>query len=151
MGKLKSYEANGTIKDGVLSIRYRKLLDKALFEIGDCEVDLKISKKFRKRTSPQNRYYWSVIVQYWMQLLSDSQGEIYTKDRTHLFLKQNFNYRDVVIEATGEVLREMKSTTENRTFEMEEFHEVCRQKALEFFNVVIPLPNEQLEIFESNP
>ena len=145
---MRSYESNGVIKNGVLSIRYRSLFDKALIEFGDCEVEIKVSKKFRKRTSPQNRYYWSVIVQYWMQLLTDSQGEVYTKDRTHNFLKTNFNYREVVIEETGEVLREMKSTTENKTFEMEEYHEVCRQKALEFFGVTIPLPNEQLEIFE---
>ena len=147
MPTLRTYEANGKITNGVLSIRYRSLFDKALFAFGDCEVEIKVSKKFRKRTSPQNRYYWSVIVQYWMELLTTSQGELYTKDRTHLFLKTNFNYRDIVIEETGEVLRDLKSTTENRTFEMEEFHEICRQKALEFFNVVIPLPNEQLEAF----
>jgi hypothetical protein len=145
---LRTYESNGIIKDGVLSIRNRKQFDKALFEIGDCEVEIKVSKKFRKRTSPQNRYYWSVIVQYWMDLLTDSQGEIYTKAQTHEFLKTNFNFKEVVIEETGEVLRMPKSTTENRTFEMEEFHDLCRKKALEFFNVTIPLPNEQLTAFE---
>lgn len=145
---LKSYESNGIIKDGVLSIRNRKQFDKALFEIGDCEVEIKVSKKFRKRTSPQNRYYWSVIVLYWMDLLTTSQGEIYSKAQTHEFLKTNFNFKEVVIEETGEVLRMPKSTTENRTFEMEEFHDLCRKKALEFFNVTIPLPNEQLTAFE---
>lgn len=147
MATLRSYESNGIIKDGVLSIRNRKLFDKALLTIGDCECEIKVSKKFRKRTSPQNRYYWSVIVQYWMDLLTDSQGEIYSKAETHEFLKTNFNYKEIVSEVTGEVLRMPKSTTENRTFEMEEYHDVCRQKALEFFNVVIPLPNEQLTAF----
>jgi len=150
MPKLKSYEANGTIKDGVLSIRYRKLFDKALFEIGDCEVDIKISKKFRKRTSPQNRYYWSVIVFYWKEILTTEYGQTITQAQAHEFLKTNFNFTELVNKDTGECLRFPKSTTENRTFEMEEFHEACRQKALEFFNVVIPLPNEQLEIFETN-
>ena len=148
MATLRSYESNGKIKDGVLSIRNRKLFDKAISTIGDCECEIKVSKKFRKRTSPQNRYYWSVIVQYWMDLLTDSQGEIYTKAQTHEFLKSNFNFKEIVSEVTGEVLRMPKSTTENRTFEMEEFHDICRKKALEFFNVVIPLPNEQLEAFE---
>ena len=145
---MRSYESNGTIKDGVLSIRNRKLFDKALLSIGDCEVEIKVSKKFRKRTSPQNRYYWSVIVLYWSEILSQENGEQITKAMTHEFLKSNFNYTEMVNEFTGEVLRMPKSTTENKTFEMEEFHDICRKKALEFFNVVIPLPNEQLTAFE---
>lgn len=148
MATLKSYESNGVIKNGVLSIRYRTLFDKALLSFGDCEVEIKVSKKFRKRTSPQNRYYWSVIVFYWKEILSAEYGEQVTQAQAHEFLKANFNYKEYVNQETGEILRLPKSTTENRTFEMEEFHEVCRQKALEFFNVVIPLPNEQLEIFE---
>ena len=144
---MRSYESNGVIKNGVLSIRYRTLFDKALFEFGDCEVEIKVSKKFRKRTSPQNRYYWSVIVFYWSDLLTKSQGTTFTKAQTHEFLKSNFNYTELVNQDTGECLRVPKSTTENKTFEMEEYHEVCRQKALEFFGVTIPLPNEQLTAF----
>ena len=145
---MRSYESNGVIKNGVLSIRYRTLFDKALFEFGDCEVEIKVSKKFRKRSSPQNRYYWSVIVFYWSDLLTKSQGTTFTKAQTHEFLKTNFNFTELVNKDTGECLRLPKSTTENKTFEMEEYHEVCRQKALEFFGVTIPLPNEQLKIFE---
>ena len=144
---MRNYETNGVIKNGVLSIRYRSLFDKALFAFGDCEVEIKVSKKFRKRTSPQNRYYWGVIVFMWKPLLTESQGVFYSEKDTHEFLKANFNYKELVCQETGEVLRIPKSTTENKTFEMEEYHEICRQKALEFFNVVIPLPNEQLEIF----
>ena len=147
MATLRTYEANGKITNGVLSIRYRSLFDKALFAFGDCEVEIKVSKKFRKRTSPQNRYYWSVIVFYWREILTAEYGEQVTQAQAHEFLKANFNYTELVNKETGEVLRIPKSTTENKTFEMEEFHEICRQKALEFFNVVIPLPNEQLTAF----
>ena len=147
MATLRTYEANGKITNGVLSIRYRSLFDKALFAFGDCEVEIKVSKKFRKRTSPQNRYYWGVIVFYWREILTAEYGEQISAATAHEFLKANFNYKELVNEETGEVLRIPKSTTENRTFEMEEFHEICRQKALEFFNVVIPLPNEQLTAF----
>ena len=144
---MRSYESNGVIKNGVLSIRYRTLFDKALFEFGDCEVEIKVSKKFRKRTSPQNRYYWSVIVFYWKEILIKEYGEQISQAQAHEFLKSNFNYTELVNQDTGEVLRIPKSTTENKTFEMEEYHEVCRQKALEFFGVTIPLPNEQLTAF----
>ena len=79
--------------------------------------------------------------------MTDEYGEQISTATAHEFLKANFNYKELVNEETGEILRIPKSTTENRTFEMEEFHEICRQKALEFFNVVIPLPNEQLTAF----
>ena len=144
---MRSYEANGKITNGVLSFRYRSLFDKALIAFGDCEVEIKVGKKFRKRTSPQNRYYWSVIVFYWKEILTAEYGEQITQAQAHEFLKANFNFKEIVNEETGEVLRIPKSTTENKTFEMEEYHEICRQKAFEFFNVVIPLPNEQLEAF----
>ena len=39
MATLRTYEANGKITNGVLSIRYRSLFDKALFAFGDCEAD----------------------------------------------------------------------------------------------------------------
>ena len=144
---MRSYETNGVIKDNVLSIRNRKLFDKALSTFGDCEVEIKVVKKSRKRTNPQNRYYWGVIVLYWSELLTQEHGEQVTTAQTHEFLKSNFNFYEIVNKDTGEVLRLPKSTTENKTFEMEEFHKVCREKAFEFFNVVIPLPNEQLEAF----
>ena len=144
---MRSYETNGVIKDNVLSIRNRKLFDKALSTFGDCEVEIKVAKKSRKRTSPQNRYYWGVIVFYWQPLLTESQGTYFSDKDTHEFLKANFNYTELLNKETGEVLRIPKSTTENKTFEMEEFHKICRDKALEFFNVTIPLPNEQLEAF----
>ena len=144
---MRNYETNGVIKNGVLSIRNRKLFDKAVLSFGDCEIELKISKKSRKRTIPQNRYYWGVIVFYWNQILEQEHGDHVTQAQTHEFLKSNFNYFEIVNKETGECLRLPKSTTENKTFEMEEYHKICRDKALEFFNVVIPLPNEQLEAF----
>lgn len=147
MATLRTYEANGKITNGVLSIRYRSLFDKALFAFGDCEVEIKVSKKLRKRTSPQNRYYWGVIVFYWSEILTQEYGEQITTAQTHEFLKSNFNFVELVNKETGEILRLQKSTTENKTLEMEEYHKICRDKALEFFNVTIPLPNEQLEAF----
>ena len=110
---MRNYETNGVIKNGVLSIRNRKLFDKAVLSFGDCEIELKISKKSRKRTSPQNRYYWGVIVFYWQQILEQEHGDHVTQAQTHGFLKSNFNYFEIVNKETGECLRLPKSTTEN--------------------------------------
>ena len=74
---MRNYETNGVIKNGVLSIRNRKLFDKAVLSFGDCEIELKISKKSRNRTSPQNRYYWGVIVFYWQQILEQDDATVF--------------------------------------------------------------------------
>ena len=102
---MRSYETNGVIKDNVLSIRNRKLFDKALSTFGDCEVEIKVVKKSRKRTSPQNRYYWGVIVFYWSEILTQEYGEQITTAQTHEFLKSNFNFVELVNKETGEILR----------------------------------------------
>lgn len=135
MATLRSYESNGIIKDGVLSIRNRKLFDKALLTIGDCECEIKVSKKFRKRTSPQNRYYWSVIVQYWMDLLTDSQGEIYSKVQTHEFLKTNFNFKEIVSEVTGKCYGCQKAQPKIELLKWKSFTRFADKKHLNFLTL----------------
>jgi hypothetical protein len=121
------------------------------------DSDLELSKKIKvgetykfkfskprkgNRSNRQNRYYWGVIVAYWKDLLYSEWGEHYSIEETHEFLKVNFNFDEKVNEDTGEILRKLKSTTNNDTSEMEVYSEICRRKAYEFFNTQIPLPNE---------
>jgi len=147
---MRKIETNGQIKNGVLYISNRKMFDTALSLLPDCHVSVTVKKKYKQRSNSQNAYYWGVIVECWKEILLSEWGEITTAEETHIFLKSNFNSVDVVNENTGEILRMPKSTTQNTTTEQEEFHELCRQKAFEMFNVMIPLPNEQLELTEFN-
>lgn len=126
--------------------RNRKALKDALNQFDGVSIKITIEKKKRNRSNPQNRYYHGVIVTSWQQLLRDEWGEIYSKEETHQFLKMNFGCDEQVNYETGEVLRKPRSTTVNSTVEMEEFHEICRQKAFEMFGAIIPLPNEQIEL-----
>ena len=80
--------------------------------------------------------------------LEDVSGELRSKQDVHDFLKFNFNYNEIVNKTTGEIYREPKTTTTNSTTDMEVYHEEIRRFALEFLNVEIPLPNEELELFE---
>lgn len=45
--------------------------------------------------------------------------------------------------ATGEIIKIPLSTADLRTIEFEEYLEKCRRLAFDFFNVQIPLPNQQ--------
>ena len=143
---MKKIETYGEIKGGQLKIAKRQQFFEAISLIKDCRVRVIVEKLYKKRTTPQNAYYWAIIVTTWQEIIHTEWGENWNKEQTHEFLKANFNYDEIINEATGEILRKTKSTTELTTTEMELFNELCRNNAFEMFNVVIPLPNEQLEI-----
>jgi hypothetical protein len=142
---MRKIETTGQIVNGSLKIAHRDMFYEALKMWKDCPVVVTVKKKYKQRSHEQNGYYWAVIIDYWKEIMFTEWGEILNKDEVHSFLKTNFNSDEVVNEATGEILRVPKSTTKNTTTEMEVYHEICRQKAFEMFNVMIPLPNEQLE------
>lgn len=133
------------VKNGKLT-RNRKLIMDVIASFEGKVIEITIQKKRKQRSNPQNRYYWGVIVPIWRNLLLNEWGEVHTNESTHEFLKMNFGYNERVDESTGEIFRSPRSTTENSTVEMEEYHELLRQKALEMFGAVIPLPNEQIEL-----
>lgn len=110
------------------------------------EVILTIERKRNKRSNPQNRYYWSCIIPIIRQGMYDTQGEVFTPEEAHEFLKVNFNSRQLVNENGGDVLSLPVSTTRLSTIEFEEYLDRVRTFADAFFNVKIPLPNEQSEI-----
>ena len=67
-------------------------------------------------------------------------------EKVHEFFKLHFNYIEKVNEATSEVIRIPKSTTENTTTQQEEYHLQIREFLMEWFNVTAPLPNEHLNL-----
>lgn len=135
-------------------IENRDLIINAIEVYEGKKVTVTIERYYKKRSNKQNRYYWGVIVEHWENILREEWGEIYQDNEVHEFLKSNLNFREVVDQETGEValnpitneiLRKPKSTTENSTFNQEEYHEACRQLAYSMFQYTIPLPKEDLE------
>lgn len=133
------------VKNGKLT-RNRKMIMDVIASFEGKVITITIQKKRKQRSNPQNKYYWGLIVPIWRNLLLNEWGEVHTNESTHEFLKMNFGYNERVDESTGEIFRSPRSTTENSTVEMEEYHETLRQKAMEMFGAVIPLPNEQIEL-----
>jgi hypothetical protein len=140
-----NYKITTKVENGKL-VRNRKLIIDVLKSFEGKEIDITIQKHRKKRSTPQNRFYWGCIVPIWKDILKNEWGEIHTSESTHEFLKMNFGYNEKVNEETGEIFRTPRSTTENTTTEMEEYHQVLRDKAFELFGVIIPLPNEQIEL-----
>lgn len=86
-----------------------------------------------KRSIPQNRYYWGVII----TIISESTG--YTMDEMHQELARMF----LVYEKEGKKFT--RSTAGLDSFEAEKYYEQCRHWAWHELNLHIPLPNELTE------
>jgi hypothetical protein len=133
------------IINSVFKISNKDLFKEYVRKLEGKLIKLKITE-VNKRSLRQNSYYWAVIIPCWRELIKNEWGEILSNEQTHEFLKSNFNSEEKVIEKTGEILTIPKSTTKNSKTDQEVYHEICRQKALEFFNTIIPQPNEQLNL-----
>lgn len=98
-----------------------------------------------KRSSPANRYYWSVVVELIYLALKDTGWEV-NREGTHELLRVRFLSEDKPIGNDGEFVTRVKSTTELDSVEFGTYIERCKQFAAEYLNTVIPEPNEQLTL-----
>ena len=140
MPTLKQY---GSIKDGKLILANRKRFEEDLRGFKDCQVEIVIKKKNR-RSLPQNRYYWGVVVKE-IQLRMIDLGNEVDEETVHEFLKDKFNKVDV-IGPGGEVIDMMGgSTTEMNKDDFSCYVDKIIRWAAAVLEIVIPLPNEKLQ------
>ena len=69
----------------------------------------------RKRSDQQNKYYWGVVVELIRLAINEINGENFTAENIHDFLKERFLEGLEIHAATGELLNIRKSTTDNTT------------------------------------
>ena len=127
-------------------VRNKGLITNAVkhFEGKDVEVIIKRRRKYR--SSPQNAYYFGVIIPITVNAIYNEWGEVWSKEKVHEFFKIKFLFYERVNEETAEIIQIPKSTTDNSTIEQEEFHLKCMEFLKEWFNVEVPLPNENIRI-----
>ena len=103
-------------------------------------------KRRNKRSISQNNYYHGVIVPIWGNIFREEWNEIKSLEEVHGFLKVNYNFEEKYNEKSDKYVRIVKSTTDNSVVEQEVYHKRCRDAAYELFNVIIPLPDTEMEI-----
>lgn len=135
----------GKIKDGKLLINNRKTFDADLLQLTDQEVEIMVCKKKKTRSNEQSRYYRGVVVLLVKEALK-SLGHQLSAEETHQFLKSNYNYKEVVNEASGQIIKMPVSTTELSKIEFMEYMDRIKKFAAEFLIIYIPDPNEQIKI-----
>ncbi|AZB23643.1 hypothetical protein EG339_02910 [Chryseobacterium bernardetii] len=143
---MKSIEIDTRISEGQFRIN-KDLIRNAIKQFEGKEIKIVFKRKYKKRSNNENAFYWGVWIPILQRAILDTWGEIRDANDVHEIIKLNCNYEEKINEETGSFIRVPKSSTELNTYEWEfEFKQKIRQFALEFFNVTLPEPNEQLKI-----
>ena len=103
----------------------------------------------RKRSLPQNNYYWGVVVPMVRAGLYDAGfDEVRTNDQAHAVIKRYHLKNDIVSKDTGHILEQDGSTAVLTPPQFNDFIErVCRWAA-EYLGIAIPAPNEQYNDYQ---
>lgn len=105
-------------------------------------------KDYRRRSLPQNAYYWSVVVPMVRRGLYESGfDEVQTDQDAHELIKKEFVRKEFVNKQTGEVVSITGSTAGLSVSEFAEYLEKICRWASEYLGVVIPSPNQEMAQF----
>ena len=97
----------------------------------DGDYYLTVKRKTKARSSRQNKYYWGIIV----PMIAQEVGYDFNTE-AHEALKFMF------LRQTKNGLTSLRSTSDLKTTEFEDYMTKCRKWASEFLGLYIPLPNE---------
>ena len=143
---MKAFEIDTRIEIGNFR-QNRSLIVDAIKLFEGANVKLSIRKRYKKRSENQNDFYWGVWMPIFQKLFMDEWGEFKTPNEVHEILKTACNYEERVNEATGEVFKFPKTTTNLSTYDWEkEFKPKVKQFAFDFFNTALPEPNSQMKM-----
>lgn len=147
---MKKAKINSKVLNGNLAVN-RSLIAKTIKHFEGAEITLTIEKKYSKRSNQQNAFYWGVLIPIISELFQDCTGTFFSEQETHEALKSNCNYKEIVSEKTGEFTRIPISTTELNKIEFSEYIEKVEHFVFDYFSVILPKPNEQLNLnYEKN-
>lgn len=137
--KEPSFTYFSDVKDGRLQLNISKRIKEDLAAFEGKRVEINIARKKSKRSNQQNRLMW-----VYATILADEIGM--SKNEVHEILKYKFLQKEAVDEKTGEVLKYIGSTTTLTKSEFIDLIDNVIRWAAEFFNVVLPAPNTQIDM-----
>jgi hypothetical protein len=141
---MEKLELTGHIDDkGALSIHNRQRLLEWAKQYPGKNVVIKFERKGSKRSSPQNRYYWGVVIREITIRLRELGHQWLNDEDVHDMMKLKFNHEQIVSEE-GEVLELPKSTTALTKTQFAEYVDNIRMWAVGFLGINIPDPNANL-------
>jgi hypothetical protein len=142
MNRLESF---GTIESGVLKIIHASRFKESIKTLPNGRYKLTLEKSYRKRSNPQNAFYFGVVVQLVLEGLKDAGFTDMDAEKVHELLKFKFLKTDIISE-NGEVIETIGSTAKLTTTQFMEFLLNITHWAREYLNIEIPEPNQQMEM-----
>lgn len=143
----------GTVKDGKISLP-KRMREEIIRCFDGHSIQVEIKRKRKRRSTVQNAYYWSVCLPEILQGMVDLGNEKLQVgnhehiESVHFYMKhQLLSNGETFIDTDGVEHKLEPSTSKLTTVEFEEYLDRVRQWAAEYLGVVIPLPNEQTNIF----
>ena len=137
-------EFTAYVKDGKIGDSIAVLVGRAIRALDGKRVKIVISELKKKRSNPQNRYYWGFVIPPITELLRDFGNDV-DADETHEFLKEHVGKLvAVVLDGNGVRHKIVQSSAKQDTAKFEEYLERIRAWAAEY-QLIIPLPNEVLQ------
>lgn len=131
-----------------------KLMRKEISEhFRNCDLEIIIRKSTRKRTNPENRYYWGCVLVHLVRAFKESGHPELSEHNPddvanmHEVVKQRF-FQDsapTFTDPDGCVYFGKLTTTNETTATWEEKMQQIRTWVQESFRYTIPLPNEFLD------
>lgn len=142
---MKKIEINSKVQNGTLKTN-RKFIAEAIKTFEGQEIIITFEKRKKKRSNQQNAFYFGIVIGIMQLAFKETWGEFYSANEVHEALKSKYCFREQINENTGEIISIPMSTTNFTTIEWEEYIDKIRKFAMEWFNVSIPFPNENITI-----
>lgn len=140
---------NGNIDDtGKLTLYQREKLEQWIRQRPGRQIVLSIELRRKRRSNPQNAYYWGVVVPMVKDAINDFGNEFDTEE-THEFLKARFNSVEVEMK-DGYYFDVPRSTTGLTTVDFMAYLDRIKLFGADILGIYIPDPNEQTEFSFNN-
>jgi hypothetical protein len=129
--KIIAEVVNGSLK---FDLKQKDILRRWLNNLNGFKVELVIKKYRKKRTIPQNSYYWGIV----LDLISEASG--YTTEELHELFKRLFLKK--VIKIGGVDYEVSESTSKLNTEQFSDYIEKIKKFAVMKLDLHIPSPDE---------
>jgi len=106
------------------------------------EVEVEIRQKKSRRSSPQNRYYWSAVIPALKHAMEAKGFVIKSKDQVHELMKFKFLKGEILNVATGELIETLGSTRNLSRSDFSDYIMQIKAWAATYLECDIPDPNE---------
>ena len=129
------------VRQGKLSDQARNAIVKALRDLEGKRVAIDIKLDRNTRSNKQNRYMYGQVYKLAAKGLEDTQGGVWSMERTKRELKIAVGHYEEYVGINGEVVKEPLPTPKMDTLEFTQLIDRMRMLCFEFMGIDIPNPD----------